>query len=64
MNYAKYVSDTVKPMVDNYGNKLGDVFTRDETYIKVCGKNHYVFFWSDSVSKIITSYKIYKTHDT
>ena len=44
MNYAKYVSDTVKPMVDNYGNKLGDVLTGYETYIKIRGKNHYVFF--------------------
>lgn len=36
----------------------------DETYIKVRGKNQYVFFWSDPHSKIITSHTIYPTRDT
>ena len=64
INYASTVSSLVKDMVDNYPYKLGNVLCGDETYIKVRGKNHYVFFWSDPKSKIITSYTIYPTRDT
>lgn len=64
MNYAKTVSILVKPLVDNYPYKLSSVLSGDETYIKVKGKNNYVFFWSDPYHKIITSYTIYPVRDT
>lgn len=51
-------------MVDKYPYKLSHTLCGDETYIKVRGKNHYVFFWSDPVTKIITSYTIYRVRDT
>ena len=51
-------------MVDHYPYKIGSVLSGDETYIKVRGKNQYVFFWSDPSSKIITSHTIYPTRDT
>lgn len=64
MNYASMVSKLVKPMVDKYNYSLTSTLTGDETYIKVRGKNHYVFFWSDPNTKVITSYTIYATRDT
>lgn len=64
INYAATVSNIIKPLIDSYPYKLGHILTGDETYIKVRGKNHYVFFWSDPYSKIITSYIIYPTRDT
>ncbi len=63
LNYANTVSTIVKPLVDNYPYNVLNVLTGDETYIKVRGKNHYVFFWSNPVTKIITSYTIYNKRD-
>ena len=56
LNYASSLSNMVKPLVDNYPYQLGNVLAGDETYIKVRGKNQYVFFWFDPVKKIITSF--------
>jgi len=64
INYANGVSTLIKDMVDHYPYKIGSLLTGDETYIKVRGKNQYVFFWSDPHSKIITSHTIYPTRDT
>lgn len=64
INYANTVSTLVKDMIDHYPYRIGSTLCGDETYIKVRGKNHYVFFWSDPVTKIITSYRIYPTRDT
>ena len=64
INYANTVSSLVKDMTDHYPYKLGSVLCGDETYIKIRGKNHYVFFWSDPKSKVITSYTIYPARDT
>ena len=64
LNYANSVSAIIKPMVEHYPYKMRNVLCGDETYIKVRGKNHYVFFWSDPVTKVITSYTIYKKRDT
>lgn len=64
INYATTVSRLVKPLVDRYPYRLGSVLSGDETYIKIRGKNHYVFFWSDPKTKIITSYTIYPVRDT
>ena len=64
INYASSVSAAIKSLVDKYPYKIGSTLSGDETYIKIRGKNHYVFFWSDPVSKIITSYTIYSIRDT
>ena len=63
LNYANSVSMIIKPLVDNYPYKIGSTLCGDETYIKVRGKHHYVFFWSDPKSKVITSYTIYAKRD-
>ena len=64
INYAASVSVAVKPLIDNFHYNIGPILSGDETYIKVRGKNHYVFFWSDPASKIITSHTIYPVRDT
>ena len=64
LNYASAVSSIIKPMVDNYPYNVLNILVGDETYIKIRGKNHYVFFWSDPVTKVITSYTIYSKRDT
>lgn len=64
MNYAAKASRIVKRFVDKYPYKISNTLTGDETYIKVRGKNQYVFFWSDPKTKIITSYTIYANRDT
>ena len=57
--YVTQVSSSIKYLVDNYDYDLSDDIGADETYVKVKGKNNYVFFYSDIKKKIITSYKIY-----
>lgn len=64
MNYAEAAASHVQYLVSNFKYDLNNVLCGDETYIKVAGKTRYVFFFSDTVSKIITSYKIYKERDT
>ena len=64
MNYAAMVSKLIQPLIDKYPYELGNVMVGDETYVKVKGKNHYVFFWSDPTRKIITSYRIHATRST
>lgn len=44
INYANGVSALVKDMVDYYPYEIGSLLAGDETYIKVRGKNQYVFF--------------------
>lgn len=63
-NYAASVSTLIKPLVDKYPYKLSNTLTGDETYIKVRGKNKYVFFFSDPFTKIITSNPIFDNRDT
>ena len=64
LNYADTVSSIIKNYVDFYPYKLGNVLSGDETYVKVKGKQNYVFFFSDPKSKIITSYDINTNRDT
>lgn len=63
-NYAQAVSGLVKDMVDFYPYDLSHVQAGDETYVHIMGKNNYVFFFSDPIKKIITSYYIFSTRDT
>ncbi|APM41134.1 transposase [Clostridium kluyveri] len=64
LNYADAVSHVVKPFVDNYNYELSNSFCGDETYIKVNGKWQYIFFFFDSVKKIILSYRVSPNRDT
>jgi len=52
-----------KNNIDNFKYELSDSFCGDETYIKVKGKWHYIFFFFDSVKKIILSYRVRKHRD-
>ena len=64
-NYASAAARIIKPFVDNYPYDLSEclAIVGDETYIKVLGKNHYVFFIMDGIKKILTSYSVFKNRD-
>lgn len=64
-NYAASAARIIKPYVDNYPYELSESVSicGDETYIKVLGKRHYVFFIMDAIKKIITSYPIFLNRD-
>lgn len=62
-NYADAVTTNIKPFIDNYKYDLSGSICGDETYIKVLGKWHYVFFIFDAVKKIILSYPVSANRD-
>jgi len=62
-NYANVVATRVKPFIDNFKYVLSNSFCGDETYIKIMGKWNYIFFFFDSVKKIILSYRVRKNRD-
>jgi transposase-like protein len=64
LNYADAVSAIVKPYLDNYNYEVSNSFCGDETYIRVHGKWHYIFFFFDAVKKIILSYHVSPNRDT
>lgn len=57
-NYCKTAALCIKPFVDNYEYKTGNVFTADETYIKVKGAKTYIWFIMDAASRSILSYRV------
>ena len=64
-NYASAAARILKPFVDNYPYDLSEclAIVGDETYIKVLGKKHYVFFIMDGIKKILTSYSVFMHRD-
>ena len=62
-NYCNAVAPRVKPLVDHFEYELSDSFCGDETYIKIGGVWHYVFFFFDTVKKIILSYRVQRNRD-
>lgn len=64
LNYANTVSIITKPFVDHYPYELSGSVCGDETYIRVNGKWHYIFFFFDAVKKIILSYHVSPNRDT
>lgn len=64
INYGEAAASILEHLNNNHNYTLNSTITFDETYIKVSGKNHYVFFGSDTVSKIITSYRIFSNRTT
>ena len=45
LNYMNSVALITKPFVDHYPYELSNSFCGDETYIRVKGKWHYLFFF-------------------
>lgn len=64
INYAEAAAKRVENLNENFTYNLSNILTGDETYIKVQGKTNYVFFFSDTQKKIITSYRIFSKRDT
>jgi len=62
-NYRDAVAPRIKPFVDHFPYELSDSFCGDETYIKIRGVWNYVFFFFDSVKKIILSYRVQQERD-
>jgi len=62
-NYCNAVAPRIKPFVDHFPYELSNSFCGDETYIKVNGRWHYIFFFFDAVKKIILSYRVQKYRD-
>jgi len=62
-NYCNSVALRVKPFVDHFPYELSDSFCGDETYVKVKGRWHYLFFFFDAVKKIILSYRVRRHRD-
>jgi len=64
LNYENCVALWIKPYVDHYPYDLSDQFCGDETYIRVHGRWHYLFFFFDTVKKIILAYPVSPNRDT
>ena len=62
-NYAKTAASLVKPFVDSYDYKPSNYLAADETYTKVKGVRHYVWFVMDALKKSILGYQISDTRD-
>jgi len=62
-NYRDAVAPRVKPLIDHFPYELSNSYCGDETYIKVKGRWHYLFFFFDSVKKIILSYRVQRERD-
>jgi len=64
LNYENSVALLMKPFIDHYPYELSNQFCGDETYIRVGGRWHYLFFFFDTVKKIILSYPVSPNRDT
>jgi len=62
-NYRDAVAPRVKPFIDNFPYKLSVSICGDETYIKIKGIWYYIFFFFDTVNKIILSYRVQRYRD-
>ena len=57
-NYCKTASVCIKPFIDNYDYKTGNVFTADETYIKIRGIKTYIWFIMDATKRSVIGYQV------
>jgi len=62
-NYRDAVAPRIKPFIDHFPYELSESHCGDETYIKIGGRWHFVFFFFDAVKKIITSYRVQRERD-
>ncbi|MEW6621779.1 MAG: DDE-type integrase/transposase/recombinase [Bacillota bacterium] len=61
--YAKSAAALVQPFVDSYNYKPTTYLAADETYIKVKGIKHYVWFIMDALKKSILGYRVSASRD-
>lgn len=61
--YAKTAATLVKPFVDSFDYKPTNYLAADETYVKIKGINHYVWFIIDAIKKSILGYQVSATRD-
>ena len=57
-NYCKTAALCIKPFVDQYPYQKGEVFTTDETYIKIRGIKSYVWFIMNVATRSIIGCQI------
>lgn len=57
-NYCKTAAVCVKPFVDQYPYEKGDVFTADETYIKIRSIKAYVWLIMNAATRSIIGYQV------
>ncbi|EGD48929.1 hypothetical protein Cpap_3356 [Ruminiclostridium papyrosolvens DSM 2782] len=58
-----FTNASTKPFVDNFDYKPSNHLAADETYTKVKGDRHYVWFVMDALKKSILGYQISYTRD-
>lgn len=61
--YAKTAAAIVQPFVDSFDYKPSNYLAADETYVKVKGVRHYVWFIMDALKKSILGYQVSGTRD-
>jgi transposase-like protein len=59
--YAKTAATIVKPFVDDFDYKPTNYLAADETYVKIKGVTHYVWFVMDALKKSILGYQVSNT---
>ncbi|NCC17257.1 MAG: DDE domain-containing protein [Clostridia bacterium] len=59
--YAKTAAAILQPYVDSYDYKPTQYLAADETYVKVKGTRHYVWFVMDVIKKSILGYSVSDT---
>ena len=64
LNYTEIVAPYGHRFNLAYKGEVDDIQAGDETYIKVRGKNHFVFFFISSCNRKITAYHIEKSRET
>lgn len=62
-NYCKTAAICVKPFVDQFPYEKGDVFTADETYIKIRGIKNYVWLIMNAATRSIIGYQVSDNRD-
>ncbi len=64
LNYAEAAAFYCNTFNMKHKGSIDDISAGDETYIKVMGKHHYVFFFISSVHLTITAYHVADTRET
>lgn len=57
-NYCKTAAVCIKPFTDNFDYDVKNVFTADETYIKIRGIKGFIWFIMDAAKRSIIGYQI------
>ena len=61
--YAKTAAAIVKPFVDSFDYKPTNYLAADETYVKIKGVTHYVWFIIDTIKRSILGYQVSSSRD-